>query len=162
MVLAGPGTGKTRTLTYRLAHLMAEGIARSDQILAVTFTNKAAEEMRSRVAQFSGELQAFSPPRISTFHGFCYRFLKEQDSTSFQLLSEQEALALLKKTVREKVTDFPAQSFKELARRISLAKNSRSLSETPQSLPSWETYPNWPSLYAGLSGKVGQPQILGF
>jgi ATP-dependent DNA helicase UvrD/PcrA len=162
MVLAGPGTGKTRTLTYRIAHLMAEGIARSDQILAVTFTNKAAEEMRSRVAQFSGELQAFSPPRISTFHGFCYRFLKEQDSTSFQLLSEQEALALLKKTVREKVTDFPALSFKELARRISLAKNSRSLSENPQSLPSWETYPNWPILYAAYQGKLASHKFWDF
>lgn len=154
MVLAGPGTGKTRTLTYRLAHLMAEGIARSDQILAVTFTNKAAEEMRSRAAQFSGEFQAFSPPRISTFHGFCYRFLKEQDSTPFQLLSEQESLAVLKKTVRERVTDFPAQSFKELARRISLAKNAWSLSESPPSFPLWETYPEWPTLYEAYQEKL--------
>lgn len=154
MVLAGPGTGKTRTLTCRLAHLMAEGIARSDQIVAVTFTNKAAEEMRTRVARLNAEFQAFSPPWISTFHGFCYRFLRENDLTLFQLLSEQEALALLKNTVREKVRDFPAQSFKELARRISLAKNARNLSESPPSFPLWETYPEWPSLYEAYQKKL--------
>ncbi len=162
MVLAGPGTGKTRTLTYRLARLMAEGIARSNQILAITFTNKAAEEMRSRVAQFGGELQSFSPPRISTFHGFCYRFLKEQGSTPFQLLSEQEALAVLKKTVRERVADFPAQSFKELARRISLAKNSRSLSDSTTSFLLWETYPEWPSLYEAYQQKLASHKFWDF
>lgn len=154
MVLAGPGTGKTRTLTCRLAHLMAEGIARSDQIMAVTFTNKAAEEMRSRAARFMAEFQSFSPPWISTFHGFCYRFLKEQHPTPFQLLSEQEALTVLKKTVREKVADFPAQSFKELARRISLVKNTRSLSESLPSLPLWETYPDWLFLYEAYQEKL--------
>ncbi len=162
MVLAGPGTGKTRTLTYRLAHLMAGGIARSDQILAITFTNKAAEEMRSRVAQFSGELQAFSPPWISTFHGFCYRFLRVNSPVPGQLLSEQEALALLKKTVQEKVKDFPAQSFRELGRRISLAKNVWSPSETPQSLPTWDTYPNWPSLYQAYQEKLDSQKLWDF
>ena len=162
MVLAGPGTGKTRTLTYRLAHLMAEGIARSDQILAITFTNKAAEEMRSRVAQFGGELQTSSPPWISTFHGFCYRFLQENSPVPGQLLSEQEALALLKKTVRKKVADFPAQSFKELARRISLIKNAWSPSETPQSLPPWDTYPNWPSLYQAYQKDLADQKFWDF
>jgi DNA helicase-2/ATP-dependent DNA helicase PcrA len=154
MVLAGPGTGKTRTLTCRIFHMIAEGVARSDQILAITFTNKAAEEMGSRLTQFFSEIQAPSMPWISTFHGFCYRFLQENFPVPFQLLSEQEALAILKKTVREKVKDFPARSFKELARRISLAKNSWSPSERLQSWPPWDTYPEWTFLYQAFQEKL--------
>ncbi len=154
MVLAGPGSGKTRTLTYRLALLMAERIAGPDQILAITFTNKAAEEMRSRVDPLCRELQAQTFPRITTFHGFCYRFLSEQILPSWQLLSEQEALALLKETVREKAKDFPAQSFKELARHISLAKNALIRPDSPEPLPGWEVYPQWPGLYRAFQEKL--------
>lgn len=154
MVLAGPGTGKTRTLTYRLAHLMAERIAGAEQILAITFTNKAAEEMRSRVDLLCREIPTLSPPWISTFHGFCYRFLLDQIPSPSQLLSESEALILLKETVREKVRDFPAQSVKELARRISLAKNALVEPEAPESLPLWDTYPQWPLLYQAFQQKL--------
>lgn len=155
IVLAGPGTGKTRTLTYRVAHLIASTIARSDQILAVTFTNKAAEEMRSRIDQLGQGIDQFSPPWISTFHGFCFRFLRENLSTPYQLLSENEALALLQETVRQYFPDFPTPSLKELARRISWAKNALILPDSPGALPPWETYLNWPSCYQAFQEKLG-------
>ena len=71
LILAGAGSGKTRVICYRLAHLIGDGHAEPDQVLAVTFTNKAAEEMRTRVEQ----LLESEYPRlwVSTFHSFCAR-----------------------------------------------------------------------------------------
>ena len=162
IVLAGPGTGKTRTLTYRIAHLIAGGIARPDQILAVTFTNKAAEEMRSRIDHLGQGIEEFFPPWISTFHGFCFRFLRENLSTAFQLLSENEALALLRETVRQQFPDFPTPSLKELARHISWAKNALILPDSSETLPNWDTYPNWPSCYRVFQEKLGAGQFWDF
>lgn len=155
IVLAGPGTGKTRTLTYRVAHLIASGTARSDQILAVTFTNKAAEEMRSRIELLGLGIDHFSPPWISTFHGFCFRFLQENLPNTYKLLSENEALALLQETVRQHFPDFPTSSLKELARRISWAKNALIPPNSPERLPPWESYLNWPSCYQAFQEKLG-------
>jgi DNA helicase-2/ATP-dependent DNA helicase PcrA len=147
VVLAGPGTGKTRTLTYRIAHLITTGIARPEQILAITFTNKAAEEMRTRVDQLGRGIERFSAPWISTFHGFCFRLLQENLSNPINLLSENEALGLLRKIIREQFPDFPTSSLKELARRISWAKSALILPDSSQVLPHWDTYPNWSSCY---------------
>ena len=71
MVLAGAGSGKTRVLTRRLAHLMSSGIA-ANSVLAITFTNKAAQEMRSRVRQM---IPDYVGRWIQTFHAACYRIL---------------------------------------------------------------------------------------
>lgn len=74
LVVAGAGSGKTRIITYKIAHLIKTELSRPDQILAVTFTNKAAEEMRTRVEQL---LYPFpSIPLISTFHSFGVRVLR--------------------------------------------------------------------------------------
>ncbi|MBI4768347.1 MAG: ATP-dependent helicase, partial [Deltaproteobacteria bacterium] len=162
IVLAGPGTGKTRTLTFRIAYLIAGGIARPEQILAVTFTNKASEEMRSRINQLGQEIDRFSPPWISTFHGLCFRFLQENFSPTFQLLSENEALAFLRGIVREQFPDFPTQSLKELAQRISWAKNSLILPDSSEALPHWETYPHWPSCYRAYQEKIGSGRLFDF
>ena len=76
LVLAGAGTGKTRVITYRMANLIAHGI-RPDRILSVTFTNKAAREMRERAVKLIGR-QFKQRPVVSTFHSFCVRVLREE------------------------------------------------------------------------------------
>ena len=75
LMLAGAGTGKTRALTARIAHLMAQGRARPNEILAVTFTNKAAREMRERVGAMMGEA-AEGMPWLGTFHSICVKLLR--------------------------------------------------------------------------------------
>ncbi|MBW1972100.1 MAG: UvrD-helicase domain-containing protein [Deltaproteobacteria bacterium] len=77
MVIAGPGTGKTYTLVNRIAYLINNGIANPKNILAVTFTNKAAEEMISRINALVKDFNNFSNITITTFHGFAYSLLKE-------------------------------------------------------------------------------------
>ena len=78
LILAGAGSGKTKTLTHRVAHLIAHESVWPSQILAVTFTNKAAKEMRHRLAQLlgeSGDRRDFMP-WMGTFHSICVRLLR--------------------------------------------------------------------------------------
>ncbi len=74
LILAGAGSGKTRTITYKIAHLIEQEVCRPDQVLAVTFTNKAAEEMRSRVEDLLKHLG--TSPLVCTFHSFSVRVLR--------------------------------------------------------------------------------------
>jgi DNA helicase-2/ATP-dependent DNA helicase PcrA len=75
LILAGAGSGKTSTLTHRIAHILEAGLAKPYEILAITFTNKAAGEMRERVEALAGAEAAGM--QISTFHSFCCRILRE-------------------------------------------------------------------------------------
>jgi DNA helicase-2/ATP-dependent DNA helicase PcrA len=77
LIVAGPGTGKTMTLTHRIAHLIKENIVRPDQILALTFTNKAAKEMIDRVLKLLPD-NLNKEIKISTFHGFCLEILRSE------------------------------------------------------------------------------------
>ncbi len=103
LVLAGAGSGKTRMLTHRIAHLIASGKARPHEILAVTFTNKAAKEMRERVAQLVG-----TPANaiwVSTFHSSCARILRRDIEhlgyqRSFGIYDSSDSLAAIKRVIR--------------------------------------------------------------
>ncbi len=88
LIVAGPGTGKTFTLTQRIFYLMDRRKIRPDQILAVTFTRKAATEMQHRIAGFRGQKQGHRLPLITTFHGLCWRLIQEG-------LSEEKRLGII-------------------------------------------------------------------
>src|SRR5213082_2131184 len=77
LILAGAGSGKTRVITYRVAHLVENRQVRPEQVLAVTFTNKAADQMKFRVRRLLQEVRS-GDPLISTFHSFCVRLLRRE------------------------------------------------------------------------------------
>jgi DNA helicase-2/ATP-dependent DNA helicase PcrA len=104
LILAGAGSGKTRTITYKIAHLLARGLCRPENILAVTFTNKAAGEMRERVIKLLGESRV--PPLVSTFHSFAARLLRRHASLlgytpEFTICDEDDQKRLLKHVYAE-------------------------------------------------------------
>ena len=100
LILAGAGSGKTRVISYRAAYLIGDGHAEPHEILAVTFTNKAAEEMRSRVEELLGS----EYPRLwlSTFHSFCARLLRREApliglSRDFVIYDSSDQLNVMKR-----------------------------------------------------------------
>ncbi|WIV51639.1 UvrD-helicase domain-containing protein [Marivivens sp. LCG002] len=100
LMLAGAGTGKTKALTCRIAHLMTTGRARPNEILAVTFTNKAAREMKLRVASLLGEAVE-GMPWLGTFHSICVKLLRRHAElvelkTNFTILDTDDQIRLLK------------------------------------------------------------------
>lgn len=104
MILAGAGTGKTRVITCRIAHMLLEGLP-SEKIVALTFTNKAAREMRERLHQMVG-----SKPKglfIGTFHSFCLKLLRTYPEAcglvkDFSLIGTSEQLSLVSKAIEER------------------------------------------------------------
>ena len=126
LVLAGAGSGKTRVLTHRIAYLLATGAARPGEILAITFTNKAASEMRERVEALVGR-----PARgmwVTTFHSACARMLRADAerlgySRGFTIYDESDSLRMLKRCMAELGIDpkrFPPRAIRA---QISGAKN---------------------------------------
>jgi DNA helicase II / ATP-dependent DNA helicase PcrA len=108
LVLAGAGVGKTRVLTTRIAHLIASGRARSQEILAVTFTNKAAREMRERVGVFTGAHQGM--PWLGTFHSIGVKILRIHAELvglrhNFTILDTDDQLRLLKQVLQAEHLD---------------------------------------------------------
>lgn len=104
LVLAGAGTGKTRVLTTRLAHILATGNAFPNQILAVTFTNKAAHEMKERVGAIIGDAVE-NMFWLGTFHSICVKILRRHADlvglgTNFTILDQDDQLRLLKQIIR--------------------------------------------------------------
>jgi superfamily I DNA/RNA helicase len=95
LIVAGPGTGKTMTLTHRVVHIIRSNAAESEQILALTFTNKAAGEMRERIDSLLPENQS-GTVYVTTFHGFCLECLRNEAEImklppAFNICSEQDS-----------------------------------------------------------------------
>jgi len=128
LVLAGAGSGKTRALTHRIAYLLEQQIARPEEILAVTFTNKAAKEMKQRVHDLLGGKWP-TPRAISTFHALGVRILREQyqhgsRSKGFIVFDAQDSERLVRQVMQEQGISKKDWSPTALKHRISTAKNS--------------------------------------
>lgn len=134
LIQAGAGSGKTKTLTHRIAYLIATQRATPYSILAVTFTNKAAREMRSRVWQLmSGQEGADDTPRtfmpyMGTFHSFCVRLLREDGAyvgipRTFVIFDEADKLATIKSICKGLQIDEKTFPPRVIASLISSAKN---------------------------------------
>ena len=126
LILAGAGSGKTRVLTHRIAYLLATGRARAGQILAITFTNKAAAEMRERAGALVGD--DARRMWVSTFHSACVRLLRYEHeaaglSSSFTIYDAQDSQRLIQMVLKAQDVDIKRFTPKMVAARISDAKN---------------------------------------
>src|SRR5690606_4569065 len=126
LIVAGAGSGKTRVLTHRIAHLIATGRARPGEILAITFTNKAAAEMRERVERLVGP--AARHMWVSTFHSACVKILRREAKTlglrsSFSIYDAADSQRLVTLVSRELDLDPKRYGVKALAHRIGALKD---------------------------------------
>ena len=97
MVVAGPGTGKTHTITSRIAFLIKEKDVLPENILAITFTNKAAGEMKNRIERFTGKSVV---PNVGTFHSFCLKILKEQKGNhNYTIIDDDDRMAMISEAI---------------------------------------------------------------
>ncbi|MBC6442985.1 MAG: UvrD-helicase domain-containing protein [Rhodobacteraceae bacterium] len=165
LMLAGAGTGKTRALTTRIAHLLQTGHARPDEILAVTFTNKAAREMKNRVGGLLGTMVE-GMPWIGTFHSICVKILRRHAGlitdkagtrhlkTNFTILDTDDQLRLLKQLIQAAHIDERRWPARMLARLIEGWKN-RALN--PDKVPASEANAysdNGPGLYEAYQERL--------
>ena len=126
LILAGAGSGKTRVISYRTAYLIGDGHAEPDEVLAVTFTNKAAEEMRTRVENLLGS--EFPRLWISTFHAFCARLLRREGpliglSRDFVIYDSADQVNVIKRVMKHLDVDDKITPPRAMLSRISTAKN---------------------------------------
>src|SRR5207244_3955010 len=126
LILAGAGSGKTRVITSRVSYLVGDGHAEPEQVLAVTFTNKAAEEMRARVEALLGA--DCSRVWLSTFHALCARLLRREApaiglSRDFVIYDSSDQLTVVKQAIKELHIDDNFVQPRAALSRISHAKN---------------------------------------
>src|SRR5436309_4278215 len=144
LMLAGAGSGKARVITYRVAHLIEDRTVRPEHILAVTFTNKAADQMKFRVHHLLRAGRSGNP-LMSTFHSLCVRILRREIEAlgythTFTIYDEADQLQVVKGAMKDLKVDDRLVTAKTIQSRISHAKNH---GKTPQNLldDSWE--PSW-------------------
>ena len=126
LMLAGAGTGKTKALTTRVAYLLNTGAARPNEILSVTFTNKAAREMKSRVGNLIGQIEGL--PWMGTFHSICVKLLRRHAElvglkSNFTILDTDDQLRLMKQLISAAQIDDKRWPARQLANIIDNWKN---------------------------------------
>ncbi len=139
LMLAGAGTGKTKALTARVVHLLSTGRARPNEILSVTFTNKAAREMKNRVARLLGQAVE-GVPWLGTFHAICVKLLRRHAElvglkSNFTILDTDDQIRLLKQLVVAAGIDEKRWPARQLAHVIDGWKNR---AWTPDKIPAAE------------------------
>src|SRR5215475_8609754 len=130
LILAGAGSGKTRVIAHRIANLIAEKGVPPWNVLAVTFTNKAADEMRRRVQGLLRGQNISGAPRVSTFHSLCVRILRqdieqlhENYSRSFTVYDQDDSLRLIRNCLKDLGHDEKHLTARTVQAAISAAKN---------------------------------------
>jgi DNA helicase-2/ATP-dependent DNA helicase PcrA len=130
LILAGAGSGKTRVIAHRIAYLIAEKKVAPWNILAVTFTNKAAQEMRQRVQRLLKDQELSSMPLVSTFHSLCVRILRQdieklndKYTRTFTIYDQDDSLRLIKNCVKDLGYDEKHLGLRATQSTISSAKN---------------------------------------
>ena len=142
LILAGAGSGKTRVITHRIAHIITARRVPPSAVLAVTFTNKAAGEMRERVSNLLAEAALDSSPNVSTFHSFCVRLLRRDGeplarvrpgfTRRFTIYDDEDQLGIIKSAYRTLGLDEKEfLQYRAVLSRISHAKNHK---QTPQDI----------------------------
>jgi DNA helicase-2/ATP-dependent DNA helicase PcrA len=126
LILAGPGSGKTKVITHRIAYLLKSCGVSPHNIMAVTFTNKAASEMKDRLGQLLG--QAVEALTLGTFHAICARILRREGKvigldSSFVIYDEEDQLSLMKQALEELKLDSKQYAPRALRSAISAAKS---------------------------------------
>ncbi|MHA7889047.1 ATP-dependent helicase [Roseicyclus sp.] len=137
LMLAGAGTGKTKALTARIAHLLLTGTARPNEILAVTFTNKAAREMKTRVATLLGQ-PVEGMPWLGTFHAICVKLLRRHAElvglkSNFTILDTDDQVRLMKQLIVASEIDEKRWPARMLA---GIIDNWKNRAITPDKVPS--------------------------
>jgi len=130
LILAGAGSGKTKTLTHRIAYILEQKLATPYNILAVTFTNKAAKEMRERVAQLTGQDASFRNfmPFMGTFHSICVRILRQDGQfvgvdSRFVIFDESDRQTIVKRILQKHAVNEKQFTARSVLSLISSAKN---------------------------------------
>ena len=139
LLLAGAGSGKTRVITHRIAHLIETHRIPGPAVLAVTFTNKSADEMRERVKGLLSDTNPANMPLVSTFHSFCVRVLRRDGESlsgirtgftrRFTIYDDDDQLALMKSIYKQLGLDEKFMQYRAALSRVSHAKSH---DETPQ------------------------------
>lgn len=131
LILAGAGSGKTRVITYRIAHLIRDLKVAPYNILAVTFTNKASQEMRERVEKLLADENLRSAPLISTFHSLCVRILRRDIerlqagyTRGFTIYDQDDSTRIVKAAVKDLGYDESRLAARQVQSAISHSKNS--------------------------------------
>jgi DNA helicase-2/ATP-dependent DNA helicase PcrA len=142
LILAGAGSGKTRVITHRLAHIVTARRAPPSAVLAVTFTNKAANEMRERVSALLEGVRLESTPNVSTFHSFCVRLLRRDGdplaqirpgfSRRFTIYDDDDQLAIVKAAYRALGLD--EREFMKYGAALSRISHAKNLKQGPADL----------------------------
>ena len=140
LILAGAGSGKTRVITHRVAHIVTTKHVPPSAVLAVTFTNKAANEMRERISALLEDVSLESPPNVSTFHSFCVRLLRRDGdplarirpgfTRRFTIYDDEDQLQIIKAAYRALGLD--EKEFLQYRAALSRISHAKNRMETPE------------------------------
>jgi len=166
LILAGAGSGKTRVITSRIAYIVGDGHAKPHEVLAVTFTNKAAEEMRARVESLLGS--DITGMWVSTFHALCARLLRREApaiglSRDFVIYDSSDQLTVIKQALKHLQIDDALVQPRSALSRISSAKNRMESPEAIASAASYNRRDEWiAKIYAYYLNALKESSALDF